>query len=156
MERQGRELRRYVSLSVSPVRERGQVIGAYCVLTDTTARVLAEQQHAFHLKLAATLRELLDPIAIMGAASALIGKYLAVGRAGYGEIDASGQVVSVERDWTDGRVASLAGASRPLDSFGPALVNQLRQGRVLRLDDVGSDPRPRPTRPAMPASMRAR
>ncbi|MDB5793023.1 MAG: hypothetical protein JWQ80_3047, partial [Massilia sp.] len=139
VQQEGHETRYYVTLSASPVHEHGAVIGVCGVLTDTTARVLAEQQHRFHLKLAATLRELLDPFSIMEAASALVGRHLAVARVGYGEIDAAGQRVTVERDWTDGTVASLARETRPLDSFGPALIDRLRSGQVLRLDDIGAD-----------------
>ena len=134
------ETRHYVTLSASPVHEHGAVIGVCGVLTDTTARVLAGQQHRFHLKLASTLRELLDACGIMEAASALLGRHLAVARVGYGEIDAGGQRITVERDWTDGTVASLAGETRPLDSFGPALIDRLRAGQVLRLDDIAADP----------------
>ena len=140
--RQGRVVRRYVTLSASPLRARdgaSAVVGVVCVLTDTTARVLAEQQHRFQLKLGVTLRELLDPVDIMAAASAVVGSYLGVGRVGYGEVAANGQLLSVERDWTDGRVASLAGETRALDSFGPALIEHLRQGQVLQLDDVCTD-----------------
>ena len=140
VQQDGHETRRYLTLSASPVHEGGAIVAACCILTDTTARVLAEQQHRFHLQLAATLRELLDPLGIMEAASALLGKHLAVGRVGYGEIDAAGQRVTVERDWTDGTVASLAGETRQLDSFGPALIERLRAGLVLRLDDIAADP----------------
>ncbi|MET0981616.1 MAG: GAF domain-containing protein [Telluria sp.] len=140
VQQDGRETRHYVTLSASPVHEHGAVIGVCGVLTDTTARVLAEQQHRFHLKLAATLRGLLDAFGIMEAASALLGRHLAVARVGYGEIDPDGQRVTVERDWTDGTVASLAGETRPLDSFGPALIDDLRAGQVLRLDDIAADP----------------
>ena len=136
----GRAARRYVTLSASPLRERGQVSGVMCVLTDTTTRVLAEQQHRFQLELGATLRELLDPVEVMEAASALLGRHLAAGRAGYGEIDPTGLTVTVERDWTDGKVNSLAGETRALDSFGPALIARLRLGKTLRIDDVGADP----------------
>jgi GAF domain-containing protein len=140
VQQDGREVRRYLTLSASPVHEGDTVIGACCILTDTTARVLAEQQHRFHLKLAGALRELFDPLGIMEAASALLGRHLAVGRVGYGEIDPSGRHVSVERDWTDGTIASLAGETRPLDSFGPAIIARLRAGQVLRLDDIAADP----------------
>jgi PAS domain S-box-containing protein len=44
-------------------------------------------------------------------------------------------------DWTDGRLESFAGQSRPLLRFGPGLVEGLRQGRMLRIDDVATDPR---------------
>jgi len=137
---QGRIVRRHVTLSASPLRVRDELAGVVCVLTDTTARVLAEQQHRFQLTLGVTLRELFDPVGIMAAASALVGRHLAVGRAGYGEVAAGGQTLSIERDWTDGKVASLAGETRSLDSFGPALVARLRLGEVLQLDDVDTDP----------------
>jgi signal transduction histidine kinase/CheY-like chemotaxis protein len=138
--RNGRRERRYFSSSFTPVRHDGAVIGVYFVLSDCTSRVLAEQRHAFHLKLSDTLRGLVDAVHVMQAASSLAGEYLGVGRVGYGEIDAFGRTVSVERDWTDGSIASLAGESRELASFGPAIIEQLRKGRSLRLDDVALDP----------------
>jgi signal transduction histidine kinase/ActR/RegA family two-component response regulator len=140
----GAALRRYVTLSSSPLRERDDVAGVLCVLTDTTERVLAAEQHSFQRKLGATLRELLAPGEIMEAASALVGRHLAVGRVGYGEIDAGGHNISVERDWTDGRIGSLAGKRHALDSFGPALLDILRAGRTLQIDDVQSDPEAAP------------
>ena len=138
----GRRL--YVTLSFSPVHDGERTAGVYCVLTDTTATVLAAQQQSFQLKLSAVLRELADPVEIMEAASGLMGRHFAVARVGYGEIDPGDQYVSVERDWTDGSIASLAGETRPLDSFGPAIIEQLREGRLLRLDDIAADPRAAP------------
>jgi signal transduction histidine kinase/ActR/RegA family two-component response regulator len=136
--------RRYFSASVTPLRHDGEIIGVYLVLSDCTSRVLAEQRHAFHLKLSDTLRGLVDAVDVMEAASRLAGEFLGVGRAGYGEIDASRRLVSVDRDWTDGSIASLAGVSRELDSFGPAIVAHLRGGRTLRLDDIFLDERAAP------------
>ncbi|KFI09019.1 GAF domain-containing protein [Massilia sp. BSC265] len=142
--RNGRLERRYFSSSITPVRHGGEIIGVYFVLSDSTSRVLAEQRHAFHLKLSATLRGLVDAVHVMEAASRLTGEYLGVGRVGYGEIDATGRLVSVDRDWTDGSIASLAGESRELGSFGPAIIAQLRTGRTLRLDDITLDGRAAP------------
>jgi signal transduction histidine kinase/ActR/RegA family two-component response regulator len=142
--RNGRLERRYFSASITPVRHNGDVIGIYFVLSDTTSRVLAEHRHAFHLKLTDTLRTLVDTGAIMEAASSLTGDYLGVARVGYGEVDLVERSVSVDRDWTDGSVASLAGQSRPLDGFGPGIVAQLRGGRTLRLDDIALDARAAP------------
>ena len=138
-ERNGKRERRYFCVSLSPVRHDGQVAGVYCVLTDTTSDVLSEHRHAFHQKLGETLDGLDDAVHIMKATSAMTGKTLGVGRVGYGEIDAAGRTVSIDRDWTDGAMASLAGLSHPLDGFGPAIVDKLRQGRSVRLDDVMAD-----------------
>jgi len=142
--REGRVTRHYVTLSSSPLRARDEVVGVVCVLTDTSARVLAEQQQRFQLELGVTLRELLDPLEIMAAASALAGRYLMAGRVGYGEIGAGGQTLSVGRDWTDAHMASLAGETRPLGSFNPALIERLRRGQTLRIDDVLADPQAAP------------
>ncbi|MGG7606874.1 GAF domain-containing protein [Massilia sp. BKSP1R2A-1] len=142
--RNGRIERRYFSASITPVRHNGDVIGIYFVLSDTTSRVLAEHRHAFHLKLTDTLRGLVDTGAIMEAASSLTGEHLGVARVGYGEVDMPGRSISVDRDWTDGSVASLAGESRPLESFGPGIIAQLRAGRTLRLDDIALDARAAP------------
>ncbi len=142
--RNGKRERHFFSTSISPVRHNGDVIGVYFVLTDTTSRVLAEQRHAFHQKLSETLRGLVDAVHVMEAASSLTGEYLGVGRVGYGEIDAAGRMVSVDRDWTDGSIASLAGVSRELDDFGPAIIDALRHGRTLCLDDIALDERAAP------------
>ena len=139
--RNGRVERHYFSASITPVRHDGDVIGIYFVLSDTTSRVLAEHRHAFHLKLTDTLRGLVDTAAIMEAASSLTGDYLGVARVGYGEVDVAGRSVSVDRDWTNGSIASLAGQTRPLESFGPGIIAQLRSGRTLRLDDIALDAR---------------
>ncbi|WP_288378034.1 GAF domain-containing protein, partial [uncultured Massilia sp.] len=142
--RNGRIERRYFSASITPVRHNGDVIGIYFVLSDTTSRVQAEHRHAFHLKLTDTLRGLVDTAAIMEAASSLLGEFLGVARVGYGEVNMVDRSVSVDRDWTDGSVASLAGESRPLDAFGPGIIAQLRGGRSLRLDDIALDARAAP------------
>ena len=143
-ERNGKRERRYFCVSLSPVRHAGQVAGVYCVLTETTSDVLSEHRHAFHQKLGETLDGLDDAVHIMKATSAMTGQTLGVGRVGYGEIDAAGRTVSIDRDWTDGSMDSLAGMTHPLDSFGPAIVDKLRQGRSVRLDDVAADARSAP------------
>jgi len=142
--RNGKLERRFFTSSITPVRHDGAVVGVYFVHTDTTSRVLAEHRHAFHLKLSDTLRGLVDAVDVMAAASRLTGDYLGVGRVGYGEVDAAGKTVSVERDWTNGRMASLSGITRALASFGPAVVDALQDGRTLRLDDIGCDERAAP------------
>ncbi|WP_204981992.1 hypothetical protein, partial [Mammaliicoccus sciuri] len=60
--RPGQGARRFLTLSCSPLREGEEMAGVLCVLTDTTERVLAAQQHGFQRELGATLRELLDPV----------------------------------------------------------------------------------------------
>jgi len=143
-ERDGKRERRFFSISLSPVRHAGQVAGVYCVLTETTSDVLSEHRHAFHQKLGETLDGLDDAVHIIKATSAMTGQTLGVARVGYGEIDHAGRTVNVDRDWTDGRMASLAGMAHVLDDFGPDIAAMLRQGRTVRIDDVAADPRSAP------------
>lgn len=102
-------------------------------------RALAERQ-SFLLALSDQLRPLGSAEEIKQVAARLLGEYLAVGRAGYGEIDASQKYVTVERDWSDGELSSLGGETRRLEIFGPAIIAELKAGRVLRLDSVSGNP----------------
>ncbi|WP_247893687.1 GAF domain-containing hybrid sensor histidine kinase/response regulator [Azospirillum endophyticum] len=142
MERHGYREETYFTFSYSPVRdEANRVAGMFCACTENTARVLAERRLTFQLDLAERLRGLNDPVSITATAAEAIGRHLGVARAGYGRIDPAGGTVSVDRDWSDSGVESLAGQSRPLDSFGPDLIAELRAGYTLRVDDVSTDPR---------------
>ncbi|MCR0983735.1 PAS domain-containing sensor histidine kinase [Roseomonas populi] len=142
MNRRGFDEQTWFTFSYSPVRdEEGRVAGMYCAVAETTGRVLMERKQAFLVRLGDTLRGLNDPHALPTLAAELLGTELGADRAGYGIIDASGEVVSVERDWTAGRVASLAGEARILDAFGPAVIAELRAGRTLVVEDCQADPR---------------
>jgi PAS domain S-box-containing protein len=135
----------YFNFSYSPVPDdAGNVAGVLVTFAETTKQVVIEQRQRFRLGLADRLRNLADPIDIMSAASELLGTYLNVARVGYGEIDPRDETVSVERDWTNGRIPSLAGETRPLNSFGPMIIDALRAGRLLRLQDIAADPRSAP------------
>nr|WP_255636265.1 PAS domain-containing protein [Azospirillum sp. 412522] len=149
MERHGYREETYFTFSYSPVRdESNRVAGMFCACTENTARVLAERRLTFQLDLAERLRGLNDPTGITATAAEAIGRHLGVARAGYGRIDPAGGAVSVDRDWSDSGVESLAGQSRPLDSFGPALIAELRAGYTLRVHDVTTDPRTAGSGPA--------
>jgi two-component sensor histidine kinase len=82
-----------------------------------------------------------SPETIKAVAAEEIGRALHVARAGYGEIVQNGEVVRVERDWTAGELFSLAGEARVLDAFGPAVIDELRAGRTLVVEDFLTDPR---------------
>jgi PAS domain S-box-containing protein len=149
MQRHGYREETYFTFSYSPVRdETDRVAGMFCACTENTARVLAERRLTFQLDLAERLRGLNDPVGVTAAAAEAIGRHLGVARAGYGRIDPTGITVSVERDWSDAGMASLSGETRPLDSFGPAVMAELRAGYTLRVDDVTTDLRTSGSGPA--------
>ncbi len=143
MERHGFAEDTWYSFSYSPLRdESGAIAGMFCTCTETTHMVQAGRRAAFHVELSERLGGLSEPRAITLAAATALGSHLGVARAGYGEIDETEQVVSVERDWTqDPSVASLAGEARILDAFGPAVIAELRAGHTLVVEDCLADPR---------------
>jgi len=98
----------------------------------------SEVRQSFLLALGDRLRGLTDPAEVTLTAAEMLGRHLGVSRAGYGELDAHGEVIRVERDWAE-RVPSLAGEARLLDGFGAPIAAELRAGRTLRVDDSATD-----------------
>ncbi|WP_073137720.1 PAS domain S-box protein [Muricoccus roseus] len=122
-------------------QDADEALRAALRLLEEQERGEADPRRAFRIALDEQLRDLTDPVEAMVAASGMLGRELGAARAGYGEIDAAGEVVRVERDWTDGTVPSLAGGARLLDGFGAPLIAELRAGRVLVVEDCRTDPR---------------
>ncbi len=142
LHRRGRPESVWMNLYYSPVvDESGCPAGVLAVVVETTARMAIEKRERFLLKLSDTVRELADPVAVTCAAAELLGRQLGVGRAGYGEIDAAQQTVTVARDWSAGSMPSLAGEARLLDGFGPDVIAELKAGRTLVITDFRADPR---------------
>ncbi|WP_162582944.1 GAF domain-containing protein [Variovorax sp. PBS-H4] len=154
--RSGQAEQVWMNLDYSPVLdESGTPAGVLAIVVETTQRVCAEaalreseartkavlaRQH-FLLKLSDAMRKLSDPVEVTCAAAELLGRQLAVARAGYGSIDGAQETVTVARDWTTGDVPSLAGEARLLDGFGPAVIAELKHGRTLVIEDFRTDDR---------------
>jgi PAS domain S-box-containing protein len=141
MQRNGRVQETYWNYSFTPVRDdTGAIVAILNQGNETTDRVLGERAQAFRLDLEEHLRELDDPVAVMNAAAERVGRLLGVGRAGYGEIDPSGEVIRVAHDWAN-TMPSLVGESRLLGGFGDAIAAELRAGMTLIVEDSATDPR---------------
>ena len=139
--RNGRREDVYWTYSYGPIDDEAApngVGGVLVICTETTDAVRAQLRQAFWIKLDQAMRDQDEPREIMTAAGAVLGGHLLAGRCGYGEVDETGAFFTVERDWTDGVMPSLAGRLR-LDDFGPALINDFRAGRAVRLDDPLAD-----------------
>ncbi|WP_279482002.1 PAS domain S-box protein [Aureimonas sp. SK2] len=134
---------RWVLGRAQPTRDpAGRIVRWYGTCTDIHDFKLAEERREFLLQLNDTLLVHLDPVGVERAATELLGQRVKAARCGYGEVDPSGEVVRVARDWTRSPdVASLAGESRILDAFGPAAIDELRAGRTLVVEDARTDPR---------------
>lgn len=101
--------------------------------------MLGQARQAFRLSLEEQLQRLSEPHAVMAAAAEALGRELGVARVGYGELDDDETTVLVERDWTDGRVRSIAGRYR-LSDFSHLLNMGLAEGRTMAIEDITAEP----------------
>ncbi|UGB44494.1 PAS domain-containing protein [Frateuria edaphi] len=142
--------RAYFQFVWGPVRaDSGRIEQVVGVSRDTSERRrmeerlrLGEARQSFLLQLGDRIRGLTDAAQITSTVGEMVGRHLDVGRCGYGEVTDCGQFFMVERDWTDGRMPSLAGRVRLMD-FGAAVVEQYRAGQTVVLDDTLEDARTR-------------
>jgi PAS domain S-box-containing protein len=116
------------------------------VVVDITDRRIADERlratrerQAFLLSLGDRLRDEDEPDAIMAITNEALGRHLGALRVGYGEIDPSGEYLTLRSDWTDG-VPSNAGRFL-LASYGIGGAEESRAGRTFVSDDVAADPR---------------
>jgi len=98
-----------------------------------------ERQQQFLIELNDAIRAIQDPKEIMWKVVCSTGQHFQVTRCTYGEIDPRQEYVIVDRDYCNG-VISVVGRHH-LDSFGPKLIAELKQGRTIVVDDVERDPR---------------
>ena len=106
---------------------------------DITDRKQAEMRRVGLLELGDRLRDLSDPAEMAFVAAGIMGRTLDVSRAGYGTVDAAGETITIERDWTAAGVASLSGTLRFRD-FG-SFIDDLKRGDAVICTDVLHDPR---------------
>jgi PAS domain S-box-containing protein len=112
------------------------------IALDLTPVRSVERRREFLAGLGERLRDLPDVAAVADEATRSLGAYLGVAQVGYGVIDhdEAGALVMVERDWNDGRIASVVGTWR-MDDFGPEFVSDMKGGRTVAIPDVTRDPR---------------
>jgi PAS domain S-box-containing protein len=96
-----------------------------------------EERQSFLLDLSDTLRGLTFPADIVEVGSRRLGERVGASRVFYAEI--GGSLMKVEREYVHG-VGSIIG-EHSLAAFGPDLLAAYRDGMVVAVEDVASDPR---------------
>jgi PAS domain S-box-containing protein len=144
MLRKGFPEQTWFTFSYSPLHDGdGRVGGMFCTCIETTARVQTERRQAFELRVSDALRPLTSPADVIATASALLGEEIGVGRVLYGEVDDARGTLFVPRDWVRAPMHSVAGQTFRLDQLGPALLQAMRAGDIVTVDDTAADPRTR-------------
>lgn len=98
-----------------------------------------ERQQEFLIRLNNVIRAIQDTKEIMWQVVCATGQHFQVTRCTYGEIDSTQEYVIVDRDYCNG-VLSVVG-SHHMNSFGPNIIAELKQGKTIVVDDVDTDPR---------------
>ena len=99
----------------------------------------SERYKTVLLHLGDRLRDLAAIPAVTRVAAEVAGTALNASRVGFGRLDATGEHVSIEPDWTVPGQASVAGRHRFAD-YGD-FHHGLMRGEPLVIHDAGSDPR---------------
>ena len=110
----------------------------------------SESRHAFLLRLGDALRLLVDPVAIQGEASRLLGERLLTDRAYYADINEPQGYILIQRDFVRAGVSSRVGrhSLRDFNWVGPAF----RAGGPVVVADTRTSPLiPEADRPAVAA-----
>jgi PAS domain S-box-containing protein len=140
VQRKGYPEQTWFTASFSPVMAvTGTVEGVLIILQETTERVLTEQRLQFLVDLSTHLRSIAEARDVMATAAEMLGRHLRASRVGYAEISENGEAFAVERDWTDGTIASCVGEYR-ISDFGVLIESELKAGHTVRIDDVLADP----------------
>lgn len=127
---------------VQPMRApNGGVVRWFGTHTDIGEQLEWERHRGFLLALEDRLRPMKDPVVILQTVSEALGRHLGVNRAGYSEVDETGEYLIVEQStWTDGRMPDSVGR-HPLESFGPTIIAALRRGESLVCPDMNAEER---------------
>jgi PAS domain S-box-containing protein len=127
------------SRAIPLLNEKGEVVEWFGAATDVTERRRSEARRDALVRLTAEIQVLQHPADIAHAAGRILGETLGASRAGYGNLDASTDILTIERDWTAPGIKSVAGRLN-LRDFG-SFVDQLKRGECVTIRDVARDPR---------------
>lgn len=144
----------------SRINADGEPYAVLATAIDITSHIVsekkllkAEHRQAFLLKLSDSLRSLKDPATIQKEAARILGEFLNTSRVGYGDVDQQEQRwFRTDNNWTDGTVDHHHGI-HDLAGFGPDVLEALRTGINLVIDDMLEDTRT--AAPEMQAAFRA-
>jgi PAS domain S-box-containing protein len=127
------------SRAIPLLNEKGEVVEWFGAATDVTERRRSEARRDALIRLTAEIQGLQHPADIAYAAGKIIGETLGASRAGYGNLDPSTDILTVEKDWTAPGIKPVAGRLN-LRDFG-SFVDQLKRGECVTIEDVARDPR---------------
>ncbi len=137
----------HASVTISPVRDRhGHIIGASMTARDITTRkvweeqlVRSEEAQRLLVGIHDATRGLEDAALVMREIVTRVGLHFNVTRCAYGEVDAATtDSIDIARGYT--RDLPTVAGRYPLETFGPLMIGELKNGRTVVIEDVRTDP----------------
>lgn len=129
--------RRIMLVSATPiVDEAGVVTRAVLLFHDITEQRQEERRRDFLMDLSDELRMLDEAIPIMETAAVATGEHLGVSSASFADVDPGGKYALVHAEYRNGRVVSTG--KYYLEDFGTQLVERLRRGEAIALEDIAA------------------
>ena len=126
----------FISIAKAALRARRRQYEARAHLEDLRAE---ERRQAFLIELGDRFRDLDSPDDLAFAAAEILGRALAVSRAGYGTIDPVAETITIDRDWNAPGVNSLAGVLQ-FRNYG-SYIEDIKRGETVVFADAEKDPR---------------
>jgi len=140
--RHGRREDVYWTYSQSPIDddEAASGVGGVLVLcSETTHQVLADARQTFLIEIADRLLTTPDPRNAIVAVGDALGKYLGLDGVGFANYDAGWNVAEVDEAWRKPGLPGIGGRYSTA-AFGSAIVEELRKGETVVIEDVATSP----------------
>ena len=129
--------RRIMLVSAAPIYHGSDVTRAVALFQDVTEQRQEERQREFLLTLSDELRLLDDAQSIMETAAMSTGEFLGVCSASYADVQTGERYALVHAEYRNGRIATAA--KYYLDDFGVTLIERLREGTTVAIEDIAAD-----------------
>ncbi|WP_264048602.1 PAS domain-containing sensor histidine kinase [Methylobacterium flocculans] len=124
-------------------QQLGNDIHATAMIEDITEEKQADARREALIALSDRLRDLRTHAEIVAATAESLGRTLGVARAGYAQVDPSGQVASITPDWVAAGARQAAGAKglpiAPRPTLAASVV-RLGRGDVISVGDLAATP----------------
>ncbi|HEX2168589.1 MAG TPA: ATP-binding protein [Longimicrobiales bacterium] len=129
--------RRIMLVSATPIFDiEGRVARAVTLFHDVTEQRQEERRREFLMELSDELRLLDEAIPIMETAAVATGEHLGVSSTSFADVDPDGRHAIVHAEYRNGRIVSTG--KYYLEDFGPQLVERLRRGESVSVEDIAS------------------